>query len=51
MSLVMFRVRILDANLFFIKFGMFEYVLVWCGDNVIGLMMYGVFDLSKNVFM
>jgi de-etiolated-1 len=49
-SLVMLRVRILDANLLLIKFGTPEYALARRGDNVIGPTMYGVFDLSKNAF-
>lgn len=49
-SLVMLRVRILDANLLLIKFGTPEYALARRGDNVIGPTMYAVFDITKGAF-
>jgi de-etiolated-1 len=50
-SLVMLRVRILDANLLLIKFGTPEYALARRGDKVIGPTMYGVFDMRRNAFI
>jgi len=49
-SLVMLRVRALDANLLLIKFGTPEYALARRGDNVVGPTMYAVYDLRLGAF-
>lgn len=49
-SLVMLRVRMLDANLLLIKFGTPEYALARRGDNVVGPTMYAVYDLRLGAF-
>jgi len=50
-SLVMLRMRILDATLLLIKFGTPEYALARRGDRVIGPTMYAVYDMNESKFI
>ena len=50
-SLVMLRMRMLDANLLLIKFGTPEYALARRGDRVIGPTMYTVYDMRESKFI
>ena len=49
-SLVMLRVRLIDADLLLVKFGTPEYALARRGDNVIGPTMYAIYDMRRNAF-
>ena len=49
-SLVMLRVRLIDADLLLVKFGTPEYAFARRGDNVIGPMMYAIYDMRRNAF-